>query len=337
MSFPNKLLFLNVGWMERYLGPADDDPTVGDFRYLHDRKHGHECYNFADQGGWCFGHHPSSAGTNIDKLGAQPNDQSVDHIDVIWFSKDPNKGKAVIIGWYSDATVYRHFQTPQNAGACTLDGDTIAYKVKARFANCHPLPIDQRLFHVPSKADATGGYGQNANWYGGSDLFRQSVRGYLKNLQDTKRDFPQATVAPKNTDPDLRRKVERIAVEEARAYYESEEGGRRRVDSVETDNRGWDLEAHSPSDTLLVEVKGLVGSIPCIELTPNEYTQMRVRKDVWVLFIATECLSARPVRREIRYDYGAHRWKSLTGEIMRIEEKTGAIVSSLGLDKEPIH
>src|ERR1035437_9521448 len=112
------MLFLNIAWMNFYDGPRKDDPTRGTFRWLLEdlnRHHGHECYNFTNQNGLCRGCHPGSKGTNIDKLGGKAGAQSIDHVLIVWFSRDPRIDKAVIVGWYQDATIYRKFQEP-NAG-----------------------------------------------------------------------------------------------------------------------------------------------------------------------------------------------------------------------------
>src|SRR6267154_5239905 len=94
------ILFLNVGWMNDYKGPAANDPTKGNFGWLKadkTRLHGHECYNFANQNGRCWGSHPTGGGTNIDKVGGQPGAESVNNVLVIWFSRDPRINKAVIV------------------------------------------------------------------------------------------------------------------------------------------------------------------------------------------------------------------------------------------------
>jgi hypothetical protein len=323
-----RMLFLNVGWMIRYTGPASDDPTIGNFGYLAGRTHGHESYNYTDQNGWMFGHHPSGSGTNLEKLGAPTGAKSVDHIDVVWFSKHPKSDRAVIVGWYLDATVYRAFQTPQHAGANALEGEPIGFKVKARSADCTLLEVKDRLFPIPGAKQVKGGYGQNVNWYGTDDSFRKTVSSYIENwlIFRAGRIETQEAASPHNKDSELRRLVETTAIQAAIAFYESPAGGSRTVTSVEMEFKGWDLEAQADSDTLLVEVKGLGGSTAIVELTPNEYAQMQRHKVLWVLFVVTDCLSTSPRAIEVRYDELGNCWKTLEGQLIVVTQKIGAVV-----------
>ncbi|WP_170327989.1 DUF3883 domain-containing protein [Ruegeria arenilitoris] len=99
--------------------------------------------------------------------------------------------------------------------------------------------------------------------------------------------------------------MEQAAINHAIAYYESDEGGSHRVESVEKDGVGWDLEAFSEDSAhLKVEVKGLSGKDPIVELTPNEYAKMQSpehRAD-YIIYVLTEALSPKPVAYIFRYD-----------------------------------
>lgn len=71
----------------------------------------------------------------------------------------------------------------------------------------------------------------------------------------------------RQTDIDIKRKVEYIAIETTRDYYETREW---QVTSVEDENYGWDLIISNKKEELFVEVKGLSGRKVSIELSPNE-------------------------------------------------------------------
>lgn len=320
------MLFLNVGWMIRYSGPDLDDPTIGAFGYLADRTHGHECYNFRDQSGFLFGNHPSSSGTNLQKLGADSGSDSIDNIDVVWFSKHPHTNRAVIIGWYLKATVFKSFQTPQHDGAFSFEGELIGYKVKALTADCTLLPVADRLFPIPGGAKHKGGYGQNVNWYGTDDFFLATVSSYIDNWLLYRR--PPPTKPARNNDSERRRLVEQAAISAAIDFYESPSGGTRTVESVEMQYKGWDLEACGPDDTLLIEVKGLAGSAAVIELTPNEFSQMQENQLHWVLFIVTNCLTPAQLATEVRYDLHTGEWLTDKGSPVLITPKTGAVIEA---------
>jgi hypothetical protein len=331
MSRP-PILFLNCGWMKRYAGEHPDDPTRGSgFSWLRESAsggHGHESYNFYPYRGRCYGYHPSNKRTNIERLGAARGADRLDGILVIWFSRDPRTNKAFIVGWHRNATVYRDFQKHKPGKTHPIDGIVVTYKTVADAADCHVIPENERTFHIPSKNDEPGGYGQSTNWYGLDDAFLDKVWAYVGRGR-----YPGAkrgsSKPPRNQDPEIRLKVEKAAIAAATKFYQSVAGGGRTVKSVELDKVGWDLEATGPNDTLLIEVKGLSGSQPIAELTPNEYAHMKkVNKHggLWVLFVVTDCLTKKPKSHEFRYRFDSKRWESEAGFALEIVEHVAAVV-----------
>src|SRR5437867_2240395 len=109
---------------------------------------------------------------------------------------------------------------------------------------------------------------------------------------------PESTspqIAPMVTDPEIERFVIRVAI-----AHEEAEG--RVVESVEADNRGFDLISRKPHpedaktaiDVRFIEVKGRA-YIGDIAVTGNEYkTAQRLGNDYW-LYIVSDC--ARPEHR----------------------------------------
>ena len=249
---------------------------------------------------------------------------------MVWFSKHPDSDRAVIIGWYLNATVFRSFQTPSHDDAYRLEGEKIGYKVTARTTDCTLLPIGDRPFPIPGGAKTKGGYGQNVNWYGTDDFFRSAVSSYIENWLTYRSPPPKqaAGAPPWNNDSEQRRLVEAAAIAAATAHYESPSGGSRSVISVEMQYKGWDLEAKGTLDTLLVEVKGLAGAEAVIELTPNEYAQMQAHTSDWVLFVVTNCLTPSQTSIEVRYDARNGAWSTPSGQVILITPKTGAIIDA---------
>jgi hypothetical protein len=108
---------------------------------------------------------------------------------------------------------------------------------------------------------------------------------------------------PERTSPQIREmvtdpEIERIAVQAAIKHEESEG---RVVESVEADNRGFDLISRKPHpedpntaiDVRFIEVKGR-SHTGDIALTTNEYnTARRLRKDYW-LYVVFHCASPVP-------------------------------------------
>ena len=74
---------------------------------------------------------------------------------------------------------------------------------------------------------------------------------------------------PRIADPEERTRVERAAVDTVKAFYEALGFA---AESVEAENKGWDLEIRKGRKVVLrVEVKGNKGVDILVELTPNEY------------------------------------------------------------------
>ena len=320
------MLFLNVGWMKHYTGENVDDRTLGNHKFLKDHDFGDEAYNFVDVNGRCYGSHPSSRGTNLHKLGGPRGAESLNSVDVIWFSKNPDTRSACIVGWYRNATVYSKMQEPLTGEGNRLNGKAIRFKVKARHSDCTLLEIYERSFPVLDRKD--GGYGQNVNWYGKDEFFRGTVERYLGDRESKVKLLPSERFFKPSRNPDLaqRQLIEAIAIEAATTFYASVEGGARRVRSVERENKGWDLEASGEVDTLYVEVKGLSGSSATVELTPNEYEKMQRYKLTWQLFIVTNCLSEHRRKLIIRYDVATASWRTAEERPVVVIPRPGAVI-----------
>lgn len=126
-------------------------------------------------------------------------------------------------------------------------------------------------------------------------------------------DRTKPNIAPMVSDPE----IERIAINAVIAY---EEAQGRVVQSVEADNRGFDLISRLPHpedpqtalDVRFIEVKGR-SAIGDIALTANEYkTAQRLKKDYW-LYVVFHCGST-PSINTIR-DPGSLEWQA----IMKVE------------------
>jgi len=131
----------------------------------------------------------------------------------------------------------------------------------------------------------------------------------------------------------LRRlKVERVAVETVWRHYEAMNFD---LKSVEADNVGWDLEAELGSDFLRIEVKGLSGHSPCVDLTTNEYDAFCRRKLDYRLCVVTDCL-VTPRLHVFRYNLPSQSWVSEENDpqwVLKVEERisaraTGSVISA---------
>jgi len=142
------LLFANVGWMNRYEGEFEDDPTLGSHGWLKGHKWGHEAWNFKPSRGKVYGYVPARSNKiNLNKLGADARDESLDGVTFIFIAREPRSKEARIVGWHRNATVYRV------AGSLTLrraPGVEVNYQIVANELNATLLPTVQRTFRIPT-------------------------------------------------------------------------------------------------------------------------------------------------------------------------------------------
>ena len=95
--------------------------------------------------------------------------------------------------------------------------------------------------------------------------------------------------------------VEKAAISAVTSYYK-EHGYK--IYSVESENKGWDLEAYKGKSILRIEVKGLSGSDLSVHITENEYSQMKsANNDNYRLCVVTNTVSS-PHLWTFAYDNG---------------------------------
>ena len=99
------------------------------------------------------------------------------------------------------------------------------------------------------------------------------------------------------------------------------------VESVEKDNVGWDLEATAGRTTLRIEVKGLSGTSPVGELTPNEFNAFSAESSSYRLAIVTNSLQ-EPRLIICRYSSEQKGWivDGRPSSEVQIEPRSSAIV-----------
>lgn len=158
-----RLLFCNVGWMERYNGKDGDNIVRGGSYNKHST--GHEVCNFhlcADQ---YFGYVQSRGQINLARLGAGRKDLSVGGITVVWTAGPPGGG-TVVVGWYLDAVVYRHDQPLAKPTPTQKKDGVNTFRIQVGKDKAVLLPIGQRQLLIPRAVK--GGIGQSNIWYADS-------------------------------------------------------------------------------------------------------------------------------------------------------------------------
>ncbi|WP_024899858.1 DUF3883 domain-containing protein [Brucella rhizosphaerae] len=322
-----RLIYINHAWMTQYRGPKGDK-AEGNFGFLKTNDIAHESWNFDPIKGKVFGYVPRSAEIKIARLGAQRSEAAIDGVTVVWIARNPRTKKTVIIGWYRNARIHRNAEYRRLERS---SGFEVGYQIEAPAADAVLLPIDARSYVIPTAKEA-GNLGQSPVWYGKGEAFNKDVAEYIARGG---RRAKRPAKSPRQTDPELRRKVEQAAINHAIAYFESDEGGAHRVDSVEKDGVGWDLEAFAEGGGCLkVEVKGLSGKDLIVELTPNEYAKMRSpehRMD-YIIYVVPEALSMKPKAYIFRHDAVLSKgndlvWLTDDGQRLRVEPIVAARLS----------
>ena len=297
----NKTMFCYVVWMRDYKGAHGDKPRNWGMQAEQYKKfpknNAPETFNFEDrEDGLYYGHlrlsNPSGKKMNITNLGAAKGDTKVSGVTVIWLSADNPPGKPKlnagdyhyltrVIGWYQNAAVYQYDQKK----------DGRYYRVYAEANECHLIPENDRELHIPKKKfSPVVQYGKNVDLSHEKNL--EFLRGLDKLLSGAPHQ-PRNDGMRRTQDAAKRKAIEEAAVNCVRDFYQSQNYT---VESVESENRGWDLIVNNAGEELFVEVKGHSDDTIYCELTPNEYRAAKSEVS-YRLAVVTDALGEKPVLR----------------------------------------
>ena len=202
-----RILFCKIGWANDYEGKPNDRPQGGGSYNLNNI--GHETLNFKSDRGCLYGYVQHSHGEKASQINIEKIDliakgkESIDDTLVVWVANHPNERKIKIIGWYLNATVYRH---PQECEATSerynffinetpiIDNnqkfqieDIPSYRITAKEIDVTLLPTDERNFEIKkAKEKDDGGIGsQSAIWYAEKSLeVKKDVINYIYEFQN---------------------------------------------------------------------------------------------------------------------------------------------------------
>lgn len=162
-----RIIFCNIAYMEKYQGNISDKPINGG-QYINDTGDAIEKFNFyicndnkvrgfvetKYVGGYQSGGLPKQIRIeNIDSN--YKNKEFIDNVVVIFCAKSPIVHKTVIIGWYRNATVYRHRQK----------FGTRDYNIIADSKDAFLLDEFERNYTIPRAKGDNPGIGQSQVWY----------------------------------------------------------------------------------------------------------------------------------------------------------------------------
>lgn len=294
-------LFCNVGWMEYYKGQTPGDRIKGGGSYITKEGRGHEVCNFAPYSDKVYGYvRPAGKQIKIERLGTDADAETISNVTVIWTARHP-KGGTVIVGWYKGAIVHRHYANFSDSPSLHKKNGIDGYWIEDKSSNATLLPIDERTFEIPR---GKGGMGQSNVCYANPHEHKSLLEEIEKFIGRKK--VTAKSQRSRKTDPEKKAEVEKAAIRKTTEYFESIGYT---IDSVEKDNRGWDLEAISGKKKLLIEVKGLSGNELSVELTPNEYAALSDsdKKDNYRLCVVSTALTY-PRLFVCRYSKEAGKW-----------------------------
>lgn len=99
---------------------------------------------------------------NINRLGARKMESKLDGIIVVFAATHPARGGIRVVGWYSNATVYREpITNPKTGSLMSADVGERTVRITSNAATL--IPTEDRHFQLPR---GLGGIGQSDLWYG---------------------------------------------------------------------------------------------------------------------------------------------------------------------------
>lgn len=183
----DKILFCNIAWMKNYRGVTEEDRPKNGGAYVAQTDYAHECYNFQDFDGKCYGFVRMRGNLSLEAhfQGARKSDSFVENALVIWVAtndRDENR----IVGWYRRAKIYR---SEQAKCVNTDENYYQSYRIKANFEDVFLVPELERNFKIGrASRDGTGrGMGRSNIWYAESDYARTDliprVKEYISEVE----------------------------------------------------------------------------------------------------------------------------------------------------------
>ncbi|MCC5850225.1 MAG: DUF3883 domain-containing protein [Verrucomicrobia bacterium] len=301
-----RVLFARVGYMKHYAGVTADDPKPVNGGSYNEENVGYEIYNFKKMRGSYFGYvqpkvvdrdHPLRATINLGRIDPSAADQDeVKNVLVVFVATVTGKGQ-VVVGFYRNATVYRHAQSFTGSGRSF----ETHYNLWVNARNAFLIPPSIRTIRVPR---GRGGMGQSNVRYILDDRCQtrteEWITGVLNALdaftvndpvwdEDEQRDELESIRENQHArasgqgfvvDAELKKQIELHAMEAAEEHFR---GQGYVVDSSVCATRPFDLLCRKADTELHVEVKGTTTNGESVILTRNEV--MHAHEHPTALFI----------------------------------------------------
>jgi len=275
LGAPPKIMALLVcrsPWMDVYRGVTDDDPDP-------DLSKG-ECWNFLEMpDGCCYGYAEITRFGNlaINKLGARDQDTKIDGVLVVFAATNPDDNRFVVVGWYTNATVYRETFRIGDLGFCRpgRDGDVVNSWVRFKTNDATLISADDRCFQMPRANDPqpNGGFGGIGNagvWYGLNDQALNDRKMSPEARQSGIQFRTELTeYIEKHNDPDVGSAGEGTRTRVTHCGWRREAAFRNRI--LQADNKKCTLTSETTPEVLdaahIVPVADDGGDAPCNGIT----------------------------------------------------------------------
>jgi hypothetical protein len=284
--------------MRRYRGPQpSDEKPVGGGSYTKGEL-GNEAFNFLPLNGEVLGYfqpqlqplavrleHPSTIA--LGRIEARFKGEELKGVLAVFVATDPKRGGQRIVGWFREATVYRHAQ-PSSA----KERNRFSYFLKARAENAFLVPETRRAFKIPG---GKGAFGQANVCYPLDSNRHPKGAGWIEEALNYIASYDLENIAQEpdsEADPDI--EVTLGSTIERAAGFQSNPRIRRAIEEYAmrwAEKRLKELLGQKPTDThktksydflcnvsdteLFVEVKGTQDNGNSVSLTPKEVEHAR--------------------------------------------------------------
>lgn len=111
---------------------------------------------------------------HIERIDPSAKNKECIHDVLVVFCAKPENGHTVIVGWYKNATVFRH--RPHYNGRF--------YNIQAAAKDCYLLPEAERNKYVPRAKQDGYGFGQSNVWYASSPECKDYVESVIQYIED---------------------------------------------------------------------------------------------------------------------------------------------------------
>lgn len=176
------IVFCNIGWMNHYDGIHGDSIQRGGS--YNKEEVGHEVCNFTSCNEKVYGYVQPTGRISVERLGATKSSENATGVTVIW-TAGPDTGGTAIVGWYTNATVFRNLQQIPNPSQKHQINNISEYRIVALAENAHLIPTLERDFLIPRRVK--GGIGQSNVWYADKPESVTLVSNVLKYVRSDAR------------------------------------------------------------------------------------------------------------------------------------------------------